>query len=373
MKKCHQFLVSGAILLSVNGAVSAVATALKPEQTGIVHAAVIGDNYPSKWKKGTGIDSWNMYVRQCTSFVAFRLSSANGFQLPRGYGHAYTWGHIAKKQGYSVNKTPKVGAVAWFDTDAYQSNPIYGHVAWVAEVRGDQVIIEEYNYNAGQGPEKYHKRQIPKHQVSGYIHFKDLPADANHSQEKQQPATQTPTNQSGTYHFTTQVPIKAQAQLASPDLAHYSAGQSVHYDQILTAEGYEWLSYLSFAGNRRYIPIKKLSQFTSQVPETKLPINVGDTVTFPGVFRVDRIVNNLLVNEELAGGDATSLNWLDPTPLDETDNNGKVSGDQIFRIGESFIVPGHYKVLKVDRPSNGIYVKIGSRGTWLSADKANKI
>ena len=35
---------------------------------------------------------------------------------------------------------------------------LYGHVAWVAEVNGDQVTIEEYNYNAGQGPEKYHKR-----------------------------------------------------------------------------------------------------------------------------------------------------------------------------------------------------------------------
>lgn len=48
-------------------------------------------------------------------FAAFRLSSANGFQLPKGYGNACTWGHIAKNQGYPVNKTPNIGAIAWFD------------------------------------------------------------------------------------------------------------------------------------------------------------------------------------------------------------------------------------------------------------------
>lgn len=374
MKKIHQLLVSGAILLSVNGAVSSVASTLNAEHTGVVHAAVLGDNYPSKWKKGSGIDSWNMYVRQCTSFVAFRLSSANGFQLPKGYGNACTWGHIAKKQGYTVNKTSKVGAVAWFDTNAFQSHATYGHVAWVAEVRGDSVVIEEYNYNAGQGPEKYHKRQIPKNHVSGYIHFKDLPSgEASKSQTKEQQVSKEAVKQGGTYHFTERTPVKAQAQLTSPDLAYYNPGQSVHYDQAMTVDGHEWISYLSFSGNRRYIPIKKIEQKTQQVSETTSPINIGDRVTFPGVFRVDRIVNNLLVSEELAGGGATSLNWIDPSPLDETDRKGVKAGNQILQAGEFFVIPGNYRVLKVDRPSNGIYVKIGSRGTWLTADKASKL
>ncbi|MGT2935012.1 SH3 domain-containing protein [Streptococcus castoreus] len=376
MKKIHQFLVSGAILLSVSGAAFSTTAVINTNQAGIVHAAVLGDNYPTKWKSGTGIDSWNMYLRQCTSFVAFRLSSVNAFQLPKGYGNACTWGHMAKKQGYSVNKTPKVGAVAWFDIDAYQSNPIYGHVAWVAEVRGDNVIIEEYNYNAGQGPEKYHKRQIHKNQASGYIHFKDLSTHSENQQPQQNQAAETNLSQSGTYYFSNRAPIKAQANLASPDLAYYSSGQSVHYDKTLTADGYEWLSYLSFAGNRRYIPIKKLAQPTSlplTKQETKSLINVGDTVTFPGVFRVDQIIHNMIASNELAGGDPTPLNWIDPTPLNETDLKGQVAGDQIFQIGESFVIPGHYKVLKIDPSSNGIYVKIGSHGTWLNADKANKV
>lgn len=88
---------------------------------------------------------------------------------------------------------------------------------------------------------------------------------------------------------------------------------------------------------------------------------------------MDRIVNNLLVSEELAGGGATSLNWIDPSPLDETDRKGVKAGNQILQAGEFFVITGNYRVLKVDRPSNGIYVKIGSRGTWLTADKASKL
>ena len=73
-------------------------------------AAVLGDNYPTQWKSGYGADSWGMYLRQCTSFVAFRLSSANGFSLPGGYGNAISWGSVARSQGYRVDMTPAVGS-----------------------------------------------------------------------------------------------------------------------------------------------------------------------------------------------------------------------------------------------------------------------
>lgn len=141
----------------------------------------------------------------------------------------------------------------------------------------------------------------------------------------------------------------------------------------MTAGGYTWLSYLSFSGNRRYIPIKEPAQSVVQNDNTKPSIKVGDTVTFPGVFRVDLGGRRIIKKKKLAGGDPTPLNWIDPTPLDETDNQGKVLGDQILRVGEYFTVTGSYKVLKIDQPSNGIYVQIGSRGTWVNADKANKL
>lgn len=137
-------------------------------------AAVLGDDYPSSWKYGGfGVDPWTMYWRQCTSFAAYRLSNANGFTLPVGYGNAITWGPIARANGHRVDMNPAVGSIAWFSAGVNGAGHM-GHVAWVAEVHGDQVTIEEYNYDAGQGPEKYHKRSFHKSQVSGYIHFKDL-------------------------------------------------------------------------------------------------------------------------------------------------------------------------------------------------------
>ncbi|HEL0522822.1 SH3 domain-containing protein [Streptococcus equi subsp. zooepidemicus] len=384
MKKVYQLLTSGAILLGVNGAISSTTTAISQGQSGIVHAAVLGDNYPSKWKQGFGADPWNMYLRQCTSFVAFRLHSANGFSLPRGYGNAESWGHTAKHQGYLVDHTPRVGAVAWWDKGFNQSHVLYGHVAWVAEVNGDTVVIEEYNYNAGQGPEKYHKRQIHKHQVSGYIHFKDLDHNSTSHMQMSHASQAGPASlaKSGTYYFSNQSPIKAEATLASPDLAYYYTGQLVHYDQTLVADGYEWLSYIDHSGNRRYIPIHKLpiqSQQHSQgaidkpKPVATTPIKVGDTVAFPGVFRVDQVAQNMIASSELAGGEPTSLNWIDPAPLHETDHKGRIAGNQILQVGDYFIVSGTYKVLKVDQPSRGIYVQMGSRGTWLTIDKAKKV
>lgn len=68
---------------------------------------------------------------------------------------------------------------------------------------------------------------------------------------------------SGTYHFTSTAGIKAEPKLSSPDLASYGAGQSVNYDRVLTADGYKWISYIAYSGNRRYIAIGKATAASS--------------------------------------------------------------------------------------------------------------
>ena len=47
---------------------------------------LIGDDYPVKWKNlplDAAVDSWGMYTRECTSFVANRLSVVNKFKITR--------------------------------------------------------------------------------------------------------------------------------------------------------------------------------------------------------------------------------------------------------------------------------------------------
>jgi hypothetical protein len=80
-------------------------------------------------------------------------------------GNAKNWGANAKSRGYLVDTNPTVGSVA------YTTAGEYGHVAWVAEVNGDNIVIEEYNYNSSRA---YHTRTVAKSKFTGYIHFKDV-------------------------------------------------------------------------------------------------------------------------------------------------------------------------------------------------------
>ncbi|HFI0404376.1 TPA: SH3 domain-containing protein [Streptococcus suis] len=231
--------------------------------------SALGDDYP--YTAIDAIDPWRLYTRQCTSFVAFRLSKVNGFEIPPAYGNADVWGYRAQREGYRVDMNPAVGAVAWW------TSPM--HVAWVSSIQGDMVEIEEYNYSPRF---TYSRRLIHKNSVSGYIHFKDL-AGSPVSQTSPAATQATGLANSGTYTFTQQAPIKAQAKQSSSTLDYYYAGESVRYDRVLTADGYQWISYLSYSGQRRYIPIKQVqaSPAPQQTTQTNKNLPAAGTYTFP--------------------------------------------------------------------------------------------
>lgn len=120
-----------------------------------MNAAAYND-YPYKNASSYGVDPWNFYNRQCTSFVAWRMNRdagrtsapyafmnwMNGFR----WGHARDWDDTARNLGYTVNNTPKAGAIAhWgpWEGGAYG----YGHVAYVESVNADgSVNLSEYNW-----------------------------------------------------------------------------------------------------------------------------------------------------------------------------------------------------------------------------------
>uniref|UniRef100_UPI0026EFFD24 SH3 domain-containing protein n=1 Tax=Streptococcus danieliae TaxID=747656 RepID=UPI0026EFFD24 len=64
---------------------------------------------------------------------------------------------------------------------------------------------------------------------------------------------------SGNFRFDGRYGIKKEARVASPDVAYYDKGSSVNYDRVLESDGYRWLSYLSYSGNRHYIAVEKLA------------------------------------------------------------------------------------------------------------------
>lgn len=126
---------------------------------------MIGDNYPEPWRSApldAYLDTWRYYSRECTSFVAWRLHSTNGYEMPHAIGNAGVWGSWFSARGVRVDNTPARGAIA----------ESFGHVAWVAVVNGNGTItIEEYNSPAGSG--RYGVRTVPASSYH-YIHVKDL-------------------------------------------------------------------------------------------------------------------------------------------------------------------------------------------------------
>jgi surface antigen len=133
------------------------------------------DDYPSQWKNAamdSMFDSWGEYNRECTSFVAWRLSSKNGYNMPF-YDNAMNWAADAKARGIMVDSSPALGSVA------YKGN----HVAWVESVSTDKtkVTLEEYNEvdsnsNGVYGDDGTYSERTVAANMFQYIHFKDLGA-----------------------------------------------------------------------------------------------------------------------------------------------------------------------------------------------------
>jgi surface antigen len=84
----------------------------------------------------------------CTAFAAYRIASRLGHPAfnddwdGQHWGDAGHWDDAARAAGFTVNKTPTVGAIAVNDVHKV------GHVAYVNRVYSDGSFdVEEYNWN----------------------------------------------------------------------------------------------------------------------------------------------------------------------------------------------------------------------------------
>ena len=95
------------------------------------------------------------------------------------------------------------------------------------------------------------------------------------------PADKPSLPESGTYTFTGRASIKAEAKVSSPELAYYDKGMSVNYDKVLTADGHQWLSYMTAGGARRYVDIAAAKPEASK-PAAKPSLPESGHYTFTG-------------------------------------------------------------------------------------------
>ena len=113
------------------------------------------DDYPYKYASTSGVDQWNFYNRQCTSFAAHRINwngtrtgqRFHNMYLGVNFGDAHTWDDAARATGVAVYSTPAVGRIAQWNKSVGGASA-WGHVAYVAAVYSDgSILIEEYNAN----------------------------------------------------------------------------------------------------------------------------------------------------------------------------------------------------------------------------------
>jgi surface antigen len=133
---------------------------------GVTYCA--GDNWTGPY--GLYDPTYGGYgYRNCTDWVAYRLATNNGYEMPRAIGDASAWGSYFEAQGVAVNNLPAVGAIAW------ESHG--DHVAYVESVGSGTVTISEYNhgYYPGliDGDGLYDTRTVATSAFE-YIHVKDL-------------------------------------------------------------------------------------------------------------------------------------------------------------------------------------------------------
>jgi surface antigen len=107
------------------------------QATGTVGGDAEGFCANDNWTvNGALFDMWGYNYRNCTSYVAWRLSQ-NGYTMPYAIGDARAWGGYFANHGVTVNSTPAVGAIAWESGG--------DHVAYVAAVGSGTVTVDEYN------------------------------------------------------------------------------------------------------------------------------------------------------------------------------------------------------------------------------------
>lgn len=71
---------------------------------------------------------------------------------------------------------------------------------------------------------------------------------------------------SGTYRFTEEVAVKNAPNAAAKTEFTFNKGESINYDKTLIADNFQWLSYVSYSGTRRYIALSKVKDVPVETP-----------------------------------------------------------------------------------------------------------
>ena len=182
----------------------------------------------------------------------------------------------------SKNRKPQsaTGTYVFQDTAQVRNDPKLSSPVQFEFRKGDRVYydkvltFDDYNwisYVSYSGIRRYVSlNKVEKATV-------DTPKTQTPQKEESKPATTTKSEAStlpanGTYIFTDKADVRNDAKISSPVQFEFRKDDRVNYDKVLTSDDYNWISYVSYSGTRRYVALNKVektSAETSQKEEAK--------------------------------------------------------------------------------------------------------
>ena len=208
---------------------------------------------------GVGVDQDGAYSTQCVDLPNYLSVKYFGKAL---WGNAIDLLDSAKALGYKVeynevgnlDSKPKAGAIFVMDTTYLYGHP-YGHTGIVTEDSDGytmKTIEQNVDGNADSlyvgGPARYMERNFDG--IVGWFYF---PTDELEGETTSVSELQSlPTVRVYTVGVD-KLNIRNAPSLNSEVVGVYENGEEFNYMDFCYAEGYEWLSYISNSGERRYV------------------------------------------------------------------------------------------------------------------------
>ena len=210
-------------------------------------------------KLGVGVDQDGAYGTQCVDLPNYLSVKYFGKAL---WGNAIDLLDSAKALGYRVeyneagnlDSKPKAGAIFVMDTTYIYGHP-FGHTGIVIEDSDGytmKTIEQNVDGNADSlyvgGPARYRERNFDG--IMGWFYFPtdELEGEVTSVSELQS----LPTVRVYTVGVD-KLNIRNTPSLNSEVVGVYENGEEFNYMEFCYAEGYEWLSYISNSGVRRYV------------------------------------------------------------------------------------------------------------------------
>ena len=172
----------------------------------------------------------------------------------------------------------------------------------------------------------------------------------------------------GTYTFKERSSIKAEPRVASPELAYYDAGMSVNYDKIVSGDGYQWLSYLSYNGNRRYVAVAKLAQQESKPSGT---INIENLSNLGFDVHITNVSGGAKAIQGVSVPVWTAQNGQDDLVWHQADRQSDGSYKVRINVSDHKVEAGEY-IVHLYYVQDGKMIGIGGTSTTVPVQNATR-